>query len=1180
MSQSDMVESRPKLELSQEVRFAVVMYGGVSLAIYISGVTEEMLRLVQSTSPAGKGAGEARPLKEVPGRPRDTAWTYRKLAYLLADDDLRTSYREQLQQAEAGAHAPAKDVVEQAMESGASGKQRRPLRTRFVIDILSGTSAGGINAVFLAKALANNQTLEQIKNLWVSEGDMARLLNDSQSLVELGLPLQSPPQSLLNSQRMYAKILEALDGMDEKRRDGAATRAVFPLVDELDLFVTVTDLEGVPQPLRLSDKLVYERRHRNVFHFEHSASGAADGKGNFAADKNPFLAFAARCTSAFPFAFEPMCLKDIEAVLKASPKHSKAAHANARADHWQRFFREHADPQTGAPIDFTTRVFADGGYLDNKPFSYATETMLHRNADLMVDRKLIYIEPNPARLGDAQQKSDKSDARRKPDRPDALANVMAATLELPSYETIREDLELVLRRNRLIWRVNGLLGDVERDMDEYEGHPFPEVDENEWHDMSLAKMIEEYGISYLPYRRLRISAVTDELADTMARLAGFDERSDYMMAIRYLVRDWRSRKYRDHQESQGTQGGVGEPRPSINQYLNDFDFSYRVRRLFFLRHKLDELQQQTAAAARPRRSGGPDPLAELRKRLDPKKLEKRLYPKGNGPAGTAAAEVTRDNLAKLSEIIQAFKKEIDRLSMELRKRAPDRWERRRAPGKKQAGAGPEAASPGAAGSDPMKTLHESIHALKLEPKHLCYILGVPWEVASSGGRDHLLESAGGNEAGFHARIDKLFTNQEFGLPDLKMSLDAVGEALRVRLQASLEQSKQDITPVLKGERVGAGFPPELVKTVLLYLNVYFKHFEHYDQIRFPIAYETDVGEADVVEVIRISPEDATSLVDAENAPKKLAGTALRNFGAFLETSWRKNDIMWGRLDGAERLITALLPAREDDCIRKALLREAQIAILAEELSAQSISELSRTMTDAILSRVQSGEKLDEAVTAAMEGWRAGQKGNMQLDALQGSREHGDNLLEYVKANYAVNRELEPQAMLRLMSRSAQIIGKMFESMGQNYPSGGGAMRWLARLVRLVWGVVEIAIPQSLLNLLFRHLVKVFYTFEALAIVLFFALEAKDALKISIMIFGGTLLLHIAVLAIGDLLRRRKGAGFVSLMVLIVVALGLAGVGLNRIVDVGPDQVLEELLDGEPAETPAMTPAAPTSLPRP
>src|SRR5215213_3009899 len=40
----------PAVDYKQEVRFAVVMYGGVSLAIYINGVAQEMLRWVRSTA--------------------------------------------------------------------------------------------------------------------------------------------------------------------------------------------------------------------------------------------------------------------------------------------------------------------------------------------------------------------------------------------------------------------------------------------------------------------------------------------------------------------------------------------------------------------------------------------------------------------------------------------------------------------------------------------------------------------------------------------------------------------------------------------------------------------------------------------------------------------------------------------------------------------------------------------------------------------------------------------------------------------------------------------------------------------------------------------------------------------------------------------------------------------------
>src|SRR4030095_11761388 len=67
-------DSGPDLSCEREVRFAVVMYGGVSLAIYINGVAQELWRLVRSTASNGV-------------TPTNTERVYRKLNYLLADRD-------------------------------------------------------------------------------------------------------------------------------------------------------------------------------------------------------------------------------------------------------------------------------------------------------------------------------------------------------------------------------------------------------------------------------------------------------------------------------------------------------------------------------------------------------------------------------------------------------------------------------------------------------------------------------------------------------------------------------------------------------------------------------------------------------------------------------------------------------------------------------------------------------------------------------------------------------------------------------------------------------------------------------------------------------------------------------------------------------------------------------------
>jgi hypothetical protein len=52
------------------------------------------------------------------------------------------------------------------------------------------------------------------------------------------------------------------------------------------------------------------------------------------------------------------------------------------------------------------------------------------------------------------------------------------------------------------------------------------------------------------------------------------------------------------------------------------------------------------------------------------------------------------------------------------------------------------------------------------------------------------------------------------------------------------------------------------------------------------------------------------------------GTTLAALGAFLDREWQKDYILWGRLDGAERIIVSLLPDDPDQALRYSLIQEA------------------------------------------------------------------------------------------------------------------------------------------------------------------------------------------------------------------------------------------------------------------
>ena len=211
------------MSVTKEYRFAVVMYGGISLAVYINGVAQELLSLVRSTS-LDRDVSPS-PLLEV----------YRQIAEKLS------------------------------AKENPQWKSGDELNVRFVVDIITGASAGGINGIFLAKALANNQQLRNLRDLWIEQADLDLLLNDKKSVADLDgqLKTQTPPQALLNGPRLYLELLKAFRSMGEDAHDTTH----FADLRELDLFVTATDAWGEVLPLRLFDKIVWERRYKSDVSF-------------------------------------------------------------------------------------------------------------------------------------------------------------------------------------------------------------------------------------------------------------------------------------------------------------------------------------------------------------------------------------------------------------------------------------------------------------------------------------------------------------------------------------------------------------------------------------------------------------------------------------------------------------------------------------------------------------------------------------------------------------------------------------------------------------------------------------------------------------------------------------------------------------------------------------------------
>jgi patatin-related protein len=391
------------MENEAELRLALVCYGGVSLAVYMHGVTKELHKLIRAARAFDKEDNEGAPNPFRTGSaPYDTEAVYY--------DALR--------------------------DLAAAG---RPLRV--AIDIIGGTSAGGINGVALSKALARDASLDSLTKLWIDEGDLRKLLNAPsfaglrvQAVIAAVRQLISvfSPVSPLRGDRMSRLLRDALKAMDRGPKDAN----LLPENGTLTLYVTTTDLTGFEVLVPSGSGGASQRSQYNAQVLEFN--GKQGELEQFGPDYTPELAFAGRATASFPGAFAPVS--------------------------WESFNKE-----TGQELDLHTAIFryayhpvdeaadtyfVDGGVLDNAPFDLVIDAISHRRAETEVYRRIVYIEPDPGRPLDAPPPQQVSAHRR------WLTDLLAVNKVRGSHPILLD----LLKLRDLNWRIAEVGAITERQM--------------------------------------------------------------------------------------------------------------------------------------------------------------------------------------------------------------------------------------------------------------------------------------------------------------------------------------------------------------------------------------------------------------------------------------------------------------------------------------------------------------------------------------------------------------------------------------------------------------------------------------------------------------------------------------------------------------------------------------------
>jgi patatin-related protein len=541
----------------KELRIALVCYGGVSLAVYMHGVTKELWKLARA-SRAFHGDEDS---------PGGTEAVYLRLLHRI--------------QTEHG------------------------LRLRVLPDIVAGASAGGLNGVFLAQAIHSGQSLEPLTKLWLERADVDVLLDPdarpwsrvakiwampivwfmltrpgnvvsasvapetrSEVRTKLSRLIRSrwfePPFGGLVFSRLIA---DALDAMGQS----SAGPPLLPPGHPLDLFVTATDFKGHMETLRLhSPPLVQESEHRLSI----AIDAAVPAEPGVPLAPMLDLVFAARATASFPGAFPALQLAEIDSLAK-----ERGGEWDSRGEFIARVMPEHA--RRG---DVEGVSLIDGSVLVNAPFAEAMGALRGRPAHREVDRRFVYIDPRPDRVGGL--------ARGDPRAPGWFSVIFGSLSSIPREQPVRDNLEVLAKQSREMARLRTMVEAIQPEVDEAVEKLFgktffldrPTVKRlTAWRNRAQQAAAERAGYAYNGYAQLKYTSIVDSLAATIhAAAPDLTLTSPDPIAQLLLA----------HLADQGLDRIAAAKGPGASDETVEFfrahDLPHRIRRLRLLARRLSE----------------------------------------------------------------------------------------------------------------------------------------------------------------------------------------------------------------------------------------------------------------------------------------------------------------------------------------------------------------------------------------------------------------------------------------------------------------------------------------------------------------------------------------------------------------------------------------------------------------
>ncbi|MCW5704067.1 MAG: patatin-like protein [Bradyrhizobium sp.] len=554
----------------RELRIALVCFGGASLAIYMHGITKEILKLSRASSALHAIADRNK---------RSTAGFFDVRDRADPEYDTEAIYFDLL-----------RDIG-------------RTVDLRVIVDIVAGASAGGINAIMLARALSHDLPMGRLRDLWLEHADVSELLaSEAKARVSskwflrplfwaAGLAGLAPVADLevrsklslfvrsrwfeppFDGPNMTALMYDAVAAMGT----GEETSSLLPSEQGLDLFVTLTDFNGYQRTMQLHNPpIIHEREHRHRLHFRYRKRPSGAIESDFEMSNAPALAFAARATSSIPGAFPPARIVEVDDFLRG-----RSIDWPSRADFIARNFENYARMN----VDVAYVPFIDGSVLSSHPFREAVGAIRGRAAYREVDRRVVYVDPNPTSVGSVAHHRV----------PGFFPTLKGALSEIPLTQPVTDELGWVGQFNEHVRRLRGIVDSARPHVRRLVGEVIAidgeqPVDAGRirgWREQANVRAARDAGFAYDAYVRLKLASARDFVSRLIMEIRGVRPESPFARAIAEIINAWAIETGVTYEPAAGrslpVEGGEDfDDTLSWVRFLLAFDVDYRKRRLRFL----------------------------------------------------------------------------------------------------------------------------------------------------------------------------------------------------------------------------------------------------------------------------------------------------------------------------------------------------------------------------------------------------------------------------------------------------------------------------------------------------------------------------------------------------------------------------------------------------------------------